>query len=158
MNAAATSIGANEILQVPNGRFIAVASYDISGNCTNWIDVDFRLANSIYLTNGGQFVMLPEANVTESDVYGEIRMNRSMVASSTGRISRVIEGMFGEHINGTVAPNFMLPEGTEIYVNQTGAFSIANHGRFNVSVYNVLHHRLDVEVSEENETGNQSAH
>ncbi len=156
--AVATVNGANEILQVPSDRFAAVASYNISRNCTNWIDIDFRLANSIYLTDGGQFVVLPEVNVTESDVYGDIRLNRSMIASSTGKISRVREGMFGERINGTVAPNFTFPEGTEININQTGVLSTTNHSGFNVSVYKVLRHRLDVEVSEENETSIASVH
>ncbi len=113
----ATVNGTSKAVRLPNNSLMVFDNFNISRNgTTNWVNIDFDLADSLHIMENGSIIMLPVLIIKHSHV-NRISLNRSYIIVQG---YPAIEGHeFGMGINGTMKGNFTVPQNWSMEVNDT---------------------------------------
>ena len=115
-NASATINGSEQAAFLPSGRLMIPVRFNVSGNRTNWFNLDFNLSKSVHVTGSGKVVLMPVINV-ESNLGYNVTANSNGTVSSNGRGSSSVVASEGMDENGTMHAGFYVPQNENISVN-----------------------------------------
>lgn len=104
-NVSAVVNGTNESVILPTGKLVVVGRFNLSKGSTNWINVDFDLKDSLFMTTNNILVMIPVLRVTHVNDTG-LQLNQSdiIIAKLPGRIKS--DYRFGMDKDGNMISNY----------------------------------------------------
>ncbi len=112
---------------LPRKTLLLVGNINISSNTTNWINLDFNLQRSLFITKNGSIVMLPVMILRNSNGAG-LKSNRAGILITKGAWHVRSYAMFGMNYTGKVARNFTPPQNLSIEAGGHGRL-IAGGGK-----------------------------
>ncbi len=115
-NASATINGSEQAAFLPSGKLIILVTFNVSGNTTNWFNLDFNLSKSVHVTGNGKVVLMPVINV-ESNLGYNVTANSNGTVSSSGHGNSRAVASEGMDVNGTMRAGFYVPQTESVSVN-----------------------------------------
>ncbi|MCL5430441.1 MAG: DUF4382 domain-containing protein [Candidatus Marsarchaeota archaeon] len=127
-NATATVNGTMTQVFLPSSKFMIFGKFNISGNQTNWVNIDVNLAKSLHFTGNGKIILLPVMNL---DKYSNSTLNLS--SNDIIEVKRIgredTHEDFGMGLNGNISSNTYVPQNDSLEVE-----SHSNHSNASILV------------------------
>ncbi len=122
-NVSAIVNGTSRPVFLPSGRIMVVGRFNISGNSTNWVNIDFDLGRSLHMTGNGTLVMMPVLVVSRR-TSNDIGLNSSSIitAGFTPQEHEVFN--FGMDMNGSMRDGFCASQNMSIGIKTGRPFGM----------------------------------
>lgn len=108
-NVTAIVNGTSKPVFLPSGKIMVMGRFNISGNSTNWVNIDFDLSRSLHITGNGTIVMTPVL-VISRETSNDIELNASSIVAATGPSQKHENFQCGMDMNGSMRDNFSEPQ------------------------------------------------
>ncbi|MDE1865418.1 MAG: DUF4382 domain-containing protein [Candidatus Micrarchaeota archaeon] len=112
-NVTAIVNGTSRNVFLPSGRLFVVGGFNITGNSTNWVNIDVNLEKSLHLTGNDTLVMLPVLLVSHQ-TGNEIDLNSSSIVLAKTTPTDHENFECGMDMNGSMKGNFSLPQNVSV--------------------------------------------
>ncbi len=113
---------------LPSKTLLLVGKINISSNTTNWVNLDFDLGHSLFITRNGSIVMLPVIVLRNSNGSG-LRSNQNGVLIPNGPPWNIKGSAgFGMNYTGKMVSNFTPPQNLSIESGPGGKLVRAGGG------------------------------
>jgi DNA-binding transcriptional ArsR family regulator len=115
-NASAIVNGSSRPIVLPSGKLLVIGKFNITSNATNWINIDFDLAQSVHVTQNGTIVLLPVLFISR-DTGNDIELNSSSIVIPKFPLQRHERFQFGMGMNGSMMENFTAQQNMTIGIS-----------------------------------------
>ncbi|MDE1823278.1 MAG: DUF4382 domain-containing protein [Candidatus Micrarchaeota archaeon] len=119
-NATVSTANGTEQLVIPSSKLRLPYEFNVSGNSTSWVNLDFDLYKSLHLTGSGKVIMTPVIKATS-------QQNATLNVSSDTHIITVVGQGIKKHtaeldmqVNGTIEQNSNAIVNQEVDVSANG--------------------------------------
>ena len=112
---------------LPSKTLLLVGKINISSNTTNWVNLDFNLRSSLFITRNGSIVMLPVIVLRNSNGNG-LRSDQNGILIPNGPWNMRGYTRFGMNYTGKMVNNFTPPQNLSIESGPGGKLVRAGGG------------------------------
>ena len=122
-NVTATVNGTTRSVFLPSGTLKVFGNFVLTNTTTNWVNIDFKVNQSLRSTGNGKLVLLPVIQ-TRLNQGAQVTVggNGTVTVQNSGTVAEVVDS--GMNVDGTMEDNFTVPMNENLTLGVNGTLGI----------------------------------